>query len=59
MPWYDLPAEQLKDYRTGTAEPADLDQWWRLRLDEARAAAREPATSSAPSRWPRWRRTPR
>jgi cephalosporin-C deacetylase len=43
MPWYDLPAEQLKDYRTETAEPADLDRWWRLRLDEARAAAREPA----------------
>jgi len=39
MPWYDLPAEQLKDYRTGTAEPAGLDRWWRLRLDEARAAA--------------------
>jgi len=31
MPWYDLPAEQLKDYRTGTAEPAGLDRWWRLR----------------------------
>jgi len=43
MPWYDLPAEQLKDYRTDTQEPADLDSWWRLRLDEARAAAREPA----------------
>ncbi len=42
MPWYDLPAEQLKDYRTETAEPADLDRWWRLRLDETRAAAREP-----------------
>jgi cephalosporin-C deacetylase len=42
MPWYDLPQEQLKDYRTDTAEPADLDRWWRLRLDEARAAAREP-----------------
>jgi cephalosporin-C deacetylase len=42
MPWYDLPAEQLKDYRTETAEPTGLDQWWRLRLDEARAAAREP-----------------
>ena len=42
MPWYDLPEEQLKDYRTDTAEPADLDRWWRVRLDEARAAAREP-----------------
>src|SRR5271170_2387479 len=43
MPWYDLPAEELTGYRTGTAEPADLDRWWSLRLDEARAAAREPA----------------
>jgi len=42
MPWYDLPQEQLKDYRTATAEPAGLDRWWRQRLDEARAAAREP-----------------
>ena len=42
MPWYDLPEEQLKDYRTDTQEPADLDSWWRLRLDEARAVAREP-----------------
>jgi cephalosporin-C deacetylase len=39
MPWYDLPEDQLKDYRRGTREPADLDRWWRERLDEARAAA--------------------
>ena len=44
MPWYDLPAEQLKDYRTETAEPAGLDRWWRLRLDQTRAAARAPVT---------------
>ena len=43
MPWYDLPEEQLKDYRTSTPEPAELDRWWRERLDQARAAAREPA----------------
>ena len=24
MPWYDLPEEQLKDYRTGTQEPAEV-----------------------------------
>src|SRR5580704_11627714 len=42
MPWYDLPEEQLKDYRTGTQEPAELDRWWRERLDRARAVAREP-----------------
>jgi len=42
MPWYDLPAEQLKDYRTGTQEPADLDRWWQGRLDETRAMASEP-----------------
>ena len=43
MPWYDLPEQQLKDYRTQTQEPADLDSWWRRRLDQARAVAREPA----------------
>ncbi len=43
MPWYDLPEEQLKDYRTSTREPAELDRWWRERLDQARAVAREPA----------------
>ena len=43
MPWFDLPLEQLRDYRTDTAEPPELDAWWRRRLDEARAGAREPA----------------
>jgi cephalosporin-C deacetylase len=43
MPWYDLPAEQLAGYRTGTQEPAELDLWWQRQLDEARAAAAEPA----------------
>ena len=42
MPWYDLPAEQLAGYRTGTQEPAELDLWWQRHLDEARAAAAEP-----------------
>jgi cephalosporin-C deacetylase len=42
MPWFDLPLDQLRDYRTDTAEPPELDAWWRRRLDEARAAAREP-----------------
>src|SRR6185295_11161300 len=40
MPWFDLPLDQLRDYRTGTAEPPDLDLWWRRRLDEARATVR-------------------
>src|SRR4029079_2256301 len=42
MPWFDLPLDQLRDYRTGTAEPPDLDLWWRRRLDEARATVRPP-----------------
>jgi cephalosporin-C deacetylase len=42
MPWFDLPLEQLRDYRTETAEPPDLDLWWQQQLDGARAAAREP-----------------
>src|SRR6478609_9733165 len=27
MPWYDLPEAELWDYRTPTAEPADLDDF--------------------------------
>ena len=42
MPWYDLPLEQLREYRTGTAEPAGLDEWWSARLGEARASAERP-----------------
>jgi cephalosporin-C deacetylase len=42
MPWFDLPLEQLRGYRTETAEPAELDRWWQLRLEQARAEAREP-----------------
>ena len=39
MPWYDLPEAELRSYRTATAEPADLDQFWRARLAEAATAA--------------------
>jgi cephalosporin-C deacetylase len=42
MPWFDRPLDQLRGYRTETAEPPDLDQWWQLRLDQARALARKP-----------------
>lgn len=42
MPWFDLPEPDLRTYRTRTAEPADLDQWWRTKLEEARAVARPP-----------------
>jgi cephalosporin-C deacetylase len=43
MPWFDLPLEQLREYRTETEEPPELDQWWQLRLAQARAQAREPS----------------
>jgi cephalosporin-C deacetylase len=42
MPWYDLPLERLREYRTSTVEPAGLDEWWAERVSEARAAARPP-----------------
>jgi cephalosporin-C deacetylase len=42
MPWFDLSLDQLREYHTETAEPPDLDRWWQLRLDQARAKAREP-----------------
>jgi cephalosporin-C deacetylase len=42
MPWFDLPLEQLRQYRTETVEPPEFDLWWQLRLDQARAQARPP-----------------
>ena len=39
MPWFDLPLDQLREYRTDTAEPPELDQWWKQRLEAARATA--------------------
>ena len=42
MPWYDLPLEQLREYRTSTQEPEGLDDWWARRIEAARALARPP-----------------
>jgi cephalosporin-C deacetylase len=42
MPWYDMPLERLREYRTGTAEPGGLDDWWAQRLRQARAQAQPP-----------------
>ncbi|WP_422326193.1 acetylxylan esterase, partial [Trebonia sp.] len=39
MPWYDMPLERLREYRTETSEPAGLDAWWAGRLELARAQA--------------------
>jgi cephalosporin-C deacetylase len=43
MPWYDMPLERLREYRTSTQEPEGLDGWWAQRLHQARAQA-QPAT---------------
>lgn len=40
MPWYDMPLERLREYRTQTAEPGGLDEWWAKRLADARELAR-------------------
>jgi len=42
MPWYDLPLEQLREYRTSTPEPDGLDAWWAQRVAQARALAKPP-----------------
>lgn len=42
MPWFDLPLAELRTYRTSTQEPDGLDDWWSVRLAEARAAAKPP-----------------
>ena len=39
MPWYDLPLERLREYRTSTQEPDGLDDWWASRAAQARALA--------------------
>jgi cephalosporin-C deacetylase len=43
MPWYDMPLERLREYRTKTAEPEGLDDWWAKRLQRARAQAESAA----------------
>jgi hypothetical protein len=48
MPWFDLPLEQLREYRTETVESSELDWWWQRRLDEARAQVRPPADGQTP-----------
>ena len=40
MPWYDMPLERLREYRTSTREPEGIDDWWGGRIAEARALAR-------------------
>ena len=42
MPWFDMPLERLREYRTSTPEPDGLDDWWALRIAEARTLARPP-----------------
>jgi cephalosporin-C deacetylase len=42
MPWYDMPLERLREYRTSTPEPDGLDDWWARRVAEARALAKPP-----------------
>jgi cephalosporin-C deacetylase len=41
MPWFDMPLERLREYRTSTREPDGLDDWWARRLDQARAQAKQ------------------
>lgn len=37
MPQFDLPIEELREYRPRTSEPADFDEFWEKTLGEARA----------------------
>jgi len=48
MPQYDLPLEELIDYRPGLDEPDDLDAFWTETLSESRAL-RRPTRSEAVS----------
>ncbi len=42
MPWFDMPLERLREYRTSTQEPDGLDDWWTKRLEHARAQVQPP-----------------
>lgn len=42
MPWFDLPLNELRKYRTTTEEPTGLDQWWAQRIADANSAAKPP-----------------
>ncbi|WP_426565144.1 acetylxylan esterase [Angustibacter sp. McL0619] len=43
---FDLPLEQLRDYRPEVAEPADFEDFWRRQLDHARS--RDLAVAAVP-----------
>ena len=45
MPWYDMPLDRLREYRTSTREPDGLDHWWAERLRDARERARPTAVA--------------
>jgi cephalosporin-C deacetylase-like acetyl esterase len=47
MSLFDLPLDQLVDYRPEREEPEDFDRFWADTLDEARAAARPPTFAPA------------
>ena len=42
MPHFDLPLEELREYRSATTAPDDLDPYW----DEAIRSARAQATAA-------------
>lgn len=47
MAQFDLPLDQLRDYRPDRHEPADFDAFWAATLAEARARSSEPTFRAA------------
>ena len=43
MPHFDLPLDELREYRSGTVAPHDLDSYWEEAIREAREQAGPPA----------------
>lgn len=39
MPFFDLPLEELEQYKPGRKEPSDFDTFWKTTLDSSRASA--------------------
>ena len=51
----DLPRDQLERYRSGTAEPADLDAFWATTLEQTRAVPLAPTFVEVDSGFPHLR----
>src|SRR5882757_7381458 len=46
MPLLDLPLSELREFRSSTSEPSDLDEFWTGALASARSSATDPTLTA-------------